>query len=228
MERDLGHALFFWCQFGTNCQRAPKTSSIDFRARKRGDPMAKKRQDPEDAVPGWYCDTADGDYELGLDKSKKHSGSQSAYIKSIVSKPAKEHFGNLCQWIAAEEYRGKHLQMTAWVKTKLEGGAAHLWVQVDGEGHGNIKRDCFDNMDDRPIKGVTDWRQYSVVVDVPQTSTWICFGCILVGTGKIWCDDVSIKSVSRKVPLTGQYTTARSSNEETKKTSPRNLNFEKG
>lgn len=190
--------------------------------------MAKKKQDPEEVVPGWYCDTADGEYELGLDKTKQHSGTQSAYIKSIVAKPKKGRFGNLCQWMAADEYRGKHVQMTGWLKTKLDGGTAQLWVRVDGEGHGTMKKDCFDNMDDRPVKGVTDWQQYSVVVDVPATSIWIYFGCILVGTGKLWLDDVSIKSVSKKVPLTGQYTTARSSKEETKKTSPRNLNFEKG
>jgi hypothetical protein len=105
------------------------------------------------------------------------------------------------------------------MRPSTETGSAQLWVRVDGEGHGNAKRDCFDNMDDRPAKGDSDWKQYSVVVDVPETSSFIYFGCMLTGgTGKIWFDDVSIESVSKDIPLTGTFTNAN--------LKPFNLNFE--
>jgi hypothetical protein len=182
--------------------------------------VAKKETNPkkeQDAIPGWFSDTAGGEYELGFDNTEKHSGSRSAYLKSLVAKPNPECFGNLCQWFAADEYRGRHLKMSAWVKTKLDRGSAQLWVRVDGEGHGSSKRDCFDNMGDRPIEGTTDWKNYSVVVDVPETSTEIYLGCMLIGTGKIWVDDVTVEAVNKNVPLTGNFT---------RKTQPANLNFE--
>lgn len=182
------------------------------------------KKEPTKIVPGWYADTAGDQYEVGLDRSEKHTGTQSAYIKRVDASPISGDFGNLCQWFDADKYRGNHLKMTAWVKTKIVRGTAHLWVRVDGEGHGNSKRNCFDNMGDRPIKGNTDWTGYEIVVDVPETSTEIYCGCFLMGNGQVWFDDVKIESVSKDVPLTGNFTTAKDRSK--RKKSPKNLNFE--
>jgi len=35
---------------------------------------------------------------------------------------------------------------------------------------------AFDNMQDRAIKGTTDWRRYEVVLDVPEDATGIAPG----------------------------------------------------
>jgi hypothetical protein len=78
-------------------------------------------------------------------------------------------------------------------------------------------------MDDRPIRGASDWRQYSLVVDVPEKSTTIMFGLMLIGTGQIWLDDVSFAAVGKDVPLTGSYAAATA---ESKRQKPVNLNFE--
>jgi hypothetical protein len=183
--------------------------------------MTTNKTKATDSVPGWYADTAKGQFEIGVDPNEKHSGTQSAYIKSIG--PKSKDFGNLMQCFHADEYRGQHFRMSAWVKTRLDSGSAQLWVRVDGEGHGNAMRNCFDNMGDRPIKGNTDWKQYSVVVDIPESSSEIVFGCFLFGTGQVWFDDVTIESVSRDVPLTGNFT---SKTAPKKKLRPSNLDFE--
>ena len=183
-------------------------------------PTTTKKSGKTDCIRGWYCDTDDGGFEIGLDKSEKHSGTASGYIKSVVAKPKK--FGNLMQWFAADEYLGKRLKTSGWVKTKLLTGTAQLWVRIDGDW-GNARRDSFDNMGDRPIKGDTDWTQYSIVTDVPQTSTQIFFGLMLIGTGQIWLDDVCFEEVTTDVPITGNFTSKTAAKAKTK---PVNLSFD--
>jgi hypothetical protein len=39
----------------------------------------------------------------------------------------------------------------------------------------------FDNMDDRPIKGDSEWQQYAVVLDVPSEATALAYGILLSG-----------------------------------------------
>lgn len=109
--------------------------------------------------------------------------------------------------------------MTAWVKTALTSGTAQLWLRVDDKSESETSRPgTFDNMDDRPIKGSTSWTKYNLVVDVPDPSSSIVFGLMLIGTGEIWLDDVTFEEVSKDIPLTG-------SNSGQKKR-PVNLNFE--
>jgi hypothetical protein len=62
----------------------------------------------------------------------------------------------------------------------------------------------FDNMGDRPITGTTEWRQYRVVLDVPETAELIAFGVLLQGPGRVWIDDVEVEPVSSDIPTTGE------------------------
>lgn len=96
--------------------------------------------------------------------------------------------------------------MTAWVKASDVKGRVQLWLRVDGDWkRASMKPGCFDNMDDRPITGSSDWTKYELVVDVPTTSTYIAFGMMLIGKGHAWLDDVSFRVVPNSVPLTGRY-----------------------
>jgi len=64
----------------------------------------------------------------------------------------------------------------------------------------------FDNMNNRPIKGTTDWKRYSIVLDVPEESGDLVYGILLDGTGQVWIDYEGIKIVGNNVPLTGKKT----------------------
>jgi hypothetical protein len=174
----------------------------------------------KNAPKGWiYAATDTNDYEVGLDLSEKHTGTKSGYLKSIVENP--KPFGNLMGYFSPAEYLEKRLRMNAWVKSELIESKAQLWLRVDGDWKAGTKSDCFDNMDDRPIQGSTNWRKYELVVDIPQTSTGLAFGLMLMGRGQVWLDDVSFEEVSEDVPLTGKYTS-----EYRKNRRPENLNFE--
>jgi len=104
----------------------------------------------------------------------------------------------------AESFRGKRLKFTGYVKTRDVAGTANLWFRVDGE---NGQLLAFDNMSDRPIKGTTDWKEYSVVLDVPETATALAYGIFISGAGMAWLNDVQmievgsgVKSTATKLP----------------------------
>jgi hypothetical protein len=185
---------------------------------------ASKDNDYEygEQINGWTDYTADKHYEVGIDKTVRHSGAAAAYIKSLGPKPPKE-FGNLMQALVPNNYLDQRVKLTAWVKTKLTSGTAQLWMRVDGDWNSEpTKPGTFDNMDDRPIKGDTDWTQYSIVVDIPPGANHVTFGLMLIGTGMIWLDDVNLVKVEKDVPLTGAYSTLTGCG----KKEPINMNFE--
>lgn len=70
-------------------------------------------------------------------------------------------------------------------------------MRVDGQQHGSLS---FDNMQNGPIKGTTDWHRYEVVLDVPAESVAIAFGLLLTGKGLAWINDVQFEEVGAEVP----------------------------
>ena len=55
----------------------------------------------------------------------------------------------------------------------------------------------FDGMEHRLVRGTTDWKRYEVILDVPEDSTGISFGLMLIGGGSpahcgAWIDDVEL------------------------------------
>ena len=136
------------------------------------------------------------DYEVGTDTTIVYSGEKSGYIKSITTEPS--GFGTLVQVFKTDEYRGKRLRMSAYMKTE---GVTRvgLWMRVDGPYNGI----SIDAMFDRPVSGDTDWTRYDLVLDVTDNSIRIAFGVVIIGTGHVWVDDFQFEVVGDDVPVTG-------------------------
>jgi hypothetical protein len=167
-------------------------------------------------------------YSMRVDSAVKHSGNTSATVKFLCGDP--DGFGSLAQSIAADEYLGKRIRLSGWLKTENAADAG-LWMRLDGD-----RRTLgFDNMMPRAVKGTTDWKRYEVVLDVPQETINILFGTLLSGTGQVWVDDMKLEVVGNDVPTTNQLSqeAMRSDNPNrvvVKKsvTKPANLGFENG
>lgn len=71
-------------------------------------------------------------------------------------------------------------------------------------------------MEDRALRGTTDWTECVVVLDVGARASNIAFGVLLSGTGTVWIDRMKFEAVDDSVPVTSA---ARSRDE------PRNLDF---
>jgi hypothetical protein len=131
------------------------------------------------------------------------------------------------QTIKADDYRGKRLRMSAWMKSE-NADSAHLWMRLDGAklilG--------FDNMDDRAVRGTTDWKKYEITLDVPENAVNVAFGVFVAGKGQAWVDDYLFEVVGKDVALTNMLTPEQMKEEQEARPfrefprQPVNLNFE--
>ena len=147
---------------------------------------------------GWIrTPRATGDrYSIGADTNIRHSGKASASIKFLCGNDS-ESWASLGQPIAADEYLGKRIRLSGWLRTS-NADMASLWMRIDGER----RRLGFDNMSNRGISGTNDWKEYSVVLDVPKDARNIFIGVLLLGNGQLWADDLKIETVDNTVAST--------------------------
>jgi C-terminal processing protease CtpA/Prc len=141
-------------------------------------------------------------FRVGTDRTVAHTGTSSGHI-TARSTPT-TGFGALSQLLRPENYRGRRVRFSAYVKTKdvpVTGGAG-LWMRVDGNG-GML---AVDNMAPRFIHGTTDWTLFSIVLDVDKDASGFVFGLLLNGGGEAWIDDVSIEIVGSDVHDTNLIT----------------------
>jgi hypothetical protein len=152
-----------------------------------------------DTPTGWFnAGSQPKSYEMGIDKGAGKDGGNAATIKSIDKKIV--GFGTLMQQIKPDKYLGKRVRMTGFVKTENVTNWAGLWLRVD---QSNSQQPLsFDNMNDRTIKGTTDWTKYEIVLDVPSNASLIAYGALLNGTGQIWFDNIAFEVVDDNVPTT--------------------------
>jgi hypothetical protein len=165
---------------------------------------------PEEArtVPGWSFATEGngiprgqnaGGFAVGIDREVARGGHASLSIRSIVAEP--KGFRAVTQLIKADAYRGKRVRLTGYLKTgDVRGGWAGLWLRVDGRVAIPI---AIDNMSSRGVMATTDWSRHAVVLDVPEAAVRLAFGVLLVGSGRVWADDLALDVVDPKeVPVT--------------------------
>ncbi|MBX9720708.1 MAG: hypothetical protein K2X81_04890 [Candidatus Obscuribacterales bacterium] len=136
-------------------------------------------------------------YEVKIDPSVIHNGKPSAFISS--KEPKIEGMVTIRQKISAEKYLGKRVQFSCWLKTENVKEGALLWMRVDAKDNNPL---AFDNMENRPVKGSTDWKQYSVVLNIPEGAKAILFGVWLSETGKVWANNLEFRVVGNDVPVT--------------------------
>jgi hypothetical protein len=130
-----------------------------------------------------------GEYQTTRTTDVKHSGSAAGTISRLAGND--ENFETLMQAVDAQPYRGKRIRFAAWLKT-TDVASAQLWLRIDSAS----ARLAMDNMTDRPVKGSTDWREYEVIMDVPENSVHLAFGVILAGKGTLYIDDASLEVYS--------------------------------
>jgi hypothetical protein len=137
-------------------------------------------------------------YEAGLDSVTLKAGRYSATLRFVDGEP--KGFATLMQQIGVDAYRGKRLRMKGWIKSTNLTGWAGLWLRVDQPG--TAASAAFDNMQDRPVRGSSDWRAYDIVLDVPEHASVLAYGVLLQGSGQIWIDGISFEVVGKDVPIT--------------------------
>jgi erythromycin esterase len=100
-------------------------------------------------------------------------------------------FGNLMSRVNAKPYAGKQFRFSAFVKmgSDTANGQGQLWCRVDKE---DKTPGFFDNMGDRPIKSL-EWKYFEINGTVDNNPTMLYFGSMLIGTGELYVDDISLQ-----------------------------------
>ncbi len=152
----------------------------------------------QDNIPDGWIKSGDAPkaYEVGLDEKVKFRKKKSAYLSSSTSKG----FGTLMQTFNARDYLGEKIMLRGFVKAEKVKGWAGLWMRVDSKEGKRVL--SFDNMEDRPITGDSDWTAYEIILEVPKNSGNISYGALLHGNGKIWFDELTIEIVDTKTKTT--------------------------
>jgi hypothetical protein len=153
--------------------------------------------------PGWMlAGSRPADYDSAVDSQTVYNGRPSAYLRYVsANEPKSGGFGTLMQSFAATAYIGQRVRFSANVRSDSVQEWAGLWMRVD-QNAATRKVLAFDNMQNRSIKGTTEWRSYEVVLDVPEGSTSISLGILMGGKGTVWLNSANVEVVPKSVPVT--------------------------
>jgi hypothetical protein len=154
-----------------------------------------------DQLLNWACHTSKSPGNAGMDRKVAFNGKPSLFIEQQANDPT--DYVSSWQDISAAHYAGKRLCLEGYLKTSGVTDWTALWMRVDG---GN-KVLAFDNMEDRPIKGDTDWTKHKIVLDVPANATRIRLGFMQAGSGKSWLNSCTLIPVDNSIGTTAKSTT---------------------
>lgn len=156
-----------------------------------------------DAPTGWkLAGDKERSYSTAVDDSVKYEGMPSAVLQSID--PSIHGFGTLMQKVVAQKYLRKRVRYSGRLKVENVNDSTGLWLRIDGPSGAVLD---MDNMDNRGLKGTGDWKECSIVLDVPAEAKAIAFGVILRGTGKVWVSDLKFEPVGTEVATTSMFET---------------------
>lgn len=133
----------------------------------------------------------------GVDSALEASGTANLTLKCDETVNG---FVGVMQRLDPDPYRNRRLRFSALVKTEGVEGWGGLWMRVDDVDKPGA---AFDNMQNRPLKGTSDWTSYSVVLDASSNAQGVFFGTLMAGKGQLWISDWRLEIVGADVPTTG-------------------------
>jgi hypothetical protein len=138
------------------------------------------------------------EYEAGLLPEVAGDADRIARLRLRPAIAEPTGFGALMQSIAAARYAGRRVSFSAMIRVTGVTEAAGLWLRVDGP-HGTL---AIDNMEDRSLRGTTDWTQARIVLDVAEQARTLLFGALLRGAGAIDLSRLRFEEASAAEPVT--------------------------
>jgi hypothetical protein len=153
---------------------------------------------PGKVPPGWSVaapSPKEGDRWASLRRDGCRPGHTSGHGCAVVMVPenASTNFSELMQSFSAAPFRGKTIRLRAWLRleTADPSDTGQLWLKVD-----RANEQTF-NLKDRSVDSAK-WTRSEINTEVNDDSTFIYFGIILQGKGRVWVDDVSFEVVPRQ------------------------------
>jgi len=153
-----------------------------------------------DPLPdGWHMSgNRRTQYEAGiLPRACAYDGKRVIQLRFRAAEPP-GGFGTTMQSIDAARYRGRRVRFSAMVRGREIGDWAGIWLRTDSVNGTKV----LDNMEDRALRGTTDWMQAANVLDVGEDTASVHFGLLLAGAGAVELAGPSFEVVGTNVPIT--------------------------
>ena len=148
------------------------------------------------------------DYEYDVVQDEVFEGKRVVALRCVAERPG--GFGTVMQQCAPDDFIGRRVRFSGALRSRNVDDWAGLWFRVDGDGGRTL---AFDNMQERSVRGTTDWGRYDVVLDVAEDATRLAYGVLLSGAGEIAVADFRLEHVGTEVPTTDRpHRLARPSN----------------
>jgi len=141
-----------------------------------------EQEQKQGGFPAGWGGTPDG--TIFADDKLVHGGRWSARIE----RNSTSGFSTITQSIPVD-FAGKTIELHGFVRTEDVSEFVGLWMREDGDDPQSL---AFDNMQQRQVKGTSDWKEYSIVLPIHAAARQLYFGFLLAGSGKAWVDDLRL------------------------------------
>jgi hypothetical protein len=153
-------------------------------------------------IKGWFLAGSTPEYyKIGLEDNPE-KGSKVAYLRSTRNK-INNGFGTIMQNFEPIDFLGKKVKLTGSIKSSNVEDWSGMWMRVDGNKGRKKEVLAFDNMQDRPIKGNTNWTDYEIILEVPDNATGISYGVLINGAGEVLIHHFNFEILNDSAESTG-------------------------
>ena len=141
----------------------------------------------KDSFPHKWQKKGTKEYTVSATSTTSHLGKYSLKISS--NKPTNKYSYCRIEYKIPSLYDGKKILFEGYMKLKnVESDYASLYIRLNGAN----SMLAFDDMKDNRQHGTSDWKKFSIKIDLPKETTKINVGAILVGAGTLWIDDFKV------------------------------------
>jgi len=155
-------------------------------------PTTSGAVEPASPPAGWGLVGAPG-AGVRLDKQNTYREQASLHLHAAG-------WAQVLQEISAANYRGHRVMFRGVAKVEKMPAGALMYVRVDGPGTSEFASATTEKQSVK-FSGTTDWRNFSLVVNVPKQAQDLLLGLAANGPGDLWVADMEFKVVDNNVPL---------------------------
>lgn len=153
------------------------------------------RSDQRPVPQMWYLQDP-GKYDIYLDSIVKYEGKYS--LKMEVPTQYADGYAYASLSLPLDWLKGKTVVLKGMIRTRgITKGYAGLWIRADGKDA--MAELGYEDMEDRGIKGTTDWQKVSVsLAEVDTSAVKVVIGVNIEGPGIAWFDNLEVWIDGRK------------------------------
>jgi hypothetical protein len=149
-----------------------------------------KKEGNLQSISQWYYSGINHQsYQCGLDSLNKYQGKSALFIKNETNDT--NSFFVIGQSLISDSFKGKIIQLSAYLKLSDVNNLSGLWIRVDDDSLILASINSWEN--NFQAKGSKNWDKYILNVKIPDSAAVINYGLIISGAGNVWADHFEIK-----------------------------------